>query len=110
MKFDQIKNGYGHVCIGARLTVLPGANMVFTNQMTSFATGYTGFSIREGGTVTFNNGSGDAFFQWENCGMSAKNTIDGTLNLNVPLRGGSDQAYGGKGVMNIHSVVPHSKA
>ena len=110
MKFDQIVNGYGHVCIGARLTVLPGANMVFTNQMTSFATSYTGFSIREGGTVTFNNGSGDAFFQWENCGMSAKNTIDGTLNLNVPLRGGSDQAYGGKGVMNIHSVVPHSKA
>jgi hypothetical protein len=35
--------------------------------------------------------------------------VDGTLNLNLPFRGGADQAYEGSGTMNIQSIVPHTR-
>ena len=104
-KFDVWNDGYGHLTCGSCLTVLENGNVTFTNQATAFTVPYSGFRVKAGGNLTFNGGSA-ALYKWNSSTYGAKNTIDGTMNINVPLVAGNDHAFGGSGTLNLASVTP----
>ena len=92
--FYDRNNGYGHLTCGSQFTVLSGGDVTFTNQTTAFTTIHAGFRVKEGGSLTFNGGN-TALYKWNSSAYGAKNTIDGTMNINVPFCGGNDHSFGG---------------
>ena len=107
--FGKRENAYANRSPGSRLTVLDNGNVIYTNQFQSVAQSHTGFRVEEGGVLTFNDGSGKSKLQWAT-GCSANHTVNGTMNVNVPYLGGGDQSFGGKGEVNLSSLVPSAKA
>ena len=103
-------NNAGHLLCGTRMSVLAGGSMTFTNQTSAFTVAYTGIRIEEGGTLTFNGGD-TAFYQWNvdkgstPFATAAKQTIDGTMNVNVPFLGGGHNSYGGNGSLNLSAAI-----
>ena len=92
---------------GTRLTVLPGATVTITNQITGFGGGSTSFNVQKGGRIEFLAGDG-RFYRWTAKG--GKHIIDGTMSVAIPCQGGRDQAYGGEGTLSLSSVAPYSAA
>ncbi len=106
-------DGYGHLTCGTQFTVLSGGDVTFTNQTTAFAFPYAGFRVKDGGTLTFQDGTAASQYAW-NSGSSAwgmvaygaKSTIDGTMDIQATFVGGNDQAFGGSGTLRIAGVKP----
>ena len=107
--FGKRENAYANRSPGSKLTILSNGNVIYTNQFQIVAQSYTGFRVEEGGMLTFKDGSGKSKLQWAT-GCSANHTINGTMNVNVPYLGGGDQSFGGKGEVNLSSLVPAEKA
>ena len=110
--FYDRDNGYGHLTCGSQFTVLSGGNVTFTNQTLALFSPYSGFRVKDGGSLAF-NGGGSALYSWNSSGSNwdvigccAKNTIDGAMNINVRFFGGCDQAFGGAGTLSIASMQP----
>jgi hypothetical protein len=92
---------------GTRLTVLPGATITVTNQITAFGGGNTAFNIQKGGRIEFLEGEG-RFYRW--AAKGGKHVIDGTMSVAIPCQGGKDQVYGGEGTLSLSAVEPYSAA
>ena len=103
--FNVWENGYGHLTCGSHFTILSGGDVTFTNQTTTFTVINSGFRVKEGGTLTFNGGS-SSLYKWDSSFYGAKNTVDGAMNLNVPLCGGNDHSFGGSGTLNLSALRP----
>ena len=108
--FGTSSGDYAHLSFGSRITVLDGGSLTYTNQTIAFAVPYAGFRVNEGGTLTFSNGGLVDFYKWNSTAYGAKNTIDGTMNIDVPLCGGNDHSFGGSGTLNLTSLQPASNA
>jgi hypothetical protein len=92
---------------GTRLTVLPGATITVTNQITAFGGGNTAFNIQKGGRIEFLEGE-EGFYRW--AAKGGKHVIDGTMSVAIPCQGGKDQVYGGEGTLSLSAVEPYSAA
>lgn len=110
LSLTRYGNNLAHLVCGTRMSVLAGGSLTLTNQTSAFSSPFSGIRIEEGGTLTFNGGA-SAFYQWNidkgNTPYSgaAKQTIDGTMNVNVPFRGGGHNSYGGNGSLNLTAAI-----
>ena len=105
--FCAVQESLAHLSGGTRFTVLNGGNITYTNQTIAFTVPYAGFRVNGGGALTFSNGGLVDSYRWNAAGAyGAKNTVDGTMNINVPFIGGNDHAFGGSGTLNLMSVTP----
>ncbi len=110
LNLGRYGNSAGHLVCGTRMSVLAGGSLTLTNQTSAFTSAFSGIRIEEGGTLTFNGGA-SAFYQWNidkgNTPYSggAKQTIDGTMNVNVPFLGGGQHSYGGNGSLNLSAAI-----
>jgi hypothetical protein len=109
LKWPQLSLAYmmSESSPGTCLTVLPGATITVTNQITSFGVGSTAFNVQKGGRIVFLEGPG-RFYRWTAKG--GKHIIDGTMSVAIPYQGGRDQVYGGEGVLSLSTVEPYSAA
>lgn len=91
----------------SHLAVMDGATVTVANQTTEFKDNKGAFIVHEGGVLRFLDGGG-GFYRWSAAG--AKHIINGTMSLEVPLQGGKNQVYGGKGTLEIARNEPYSAA
>ena len=83
-------------------TVIPGGDFTFMKQNANIGLSKRGmFRVAENATLTFASDAA-AFYRLTACAPAS--FINGTMNINVPLYGGVNQGYRGKGTLNIAST------
>ena len=96
---------------GSHVTILSGGSLTLTNQTAKINTdnqGRMSIRVNKGGSLTFNGGAEASYWWTENA--PSRCVIDGEMNVNIPFKGGVDQAYGGEGRLALTSFLPAGAA
>lgn len=104
--FYGLDTGYGNY---SRFTVLNGSTVDVQDLYTQLSGRATGFRVVAGGLLKFTDTlatskKGARFYQWTS--QPAKHVVDGTMDIQIPFKGGASQAYGGAGTLKLANTVP----
>ena len=110
VKFYTLETGAVAAQTSSRLTVLNGS-AVTVGYMDADAMDVANacFRVENGGSLTFADTDGTQVFKVKRSTF-AKQVIHGTMDIQIPFKGGADQTFGGSGTLKLASTVPDGAA